>query len=157
MVGRAAMPTLDFSDWNAIRSHRTGAPDGCMHLDRNTWFYGPDDGPRLFRKHAVQYLMLRRLSREDRKDLLRSRPSHEFLSLLNELHTWRIQRRHRAPLHRFRYTPAMPKPHTHFVCQQCGRVSATYMGRCPQCGSFNSMLEELVREQPAAQGRAFAG
>jgi len=46
----------------------------------------------------------------------------------------------------------MPKTHTRFVCQQCGRVSASYMGKCPQCGSFNSMLEELVREEPSAQG-----
>jgi DNA repair protein RadA/Sms len=26
------------------------------------------------------------------------------------------------------------------------------MGKCPQCGSFNSMLEELVRDEPAALG-----
>jgi DNA repair protein RadA/Sms len=48
----------------------------------------------------------------------------------------------------------MPKTHTRFVCQQCGRVSASYMGKCPQCGSFNSMLEELVRDEPAALGPA---
>jgi DNA repair protein RadA/Sms len=35
------------------------------------------------------------------------------------------------------------------VCQECGRVSATYMGKCPQCGAFNSMLEEIVRDEPA--------
>jgi tRNA-dihydrouridine synthase B len=58
----------------------------AMHLERNIRFYGTDDGPRLFRKHAVQYLMLRRLSREDRKDLLRRRPSEEFLALLDELY-----------------------------------------------------------------------
>jgi DNA repair protein RadA/Sms len=46
----------------------------------------------------------------------------------------------------------MPKAHTRFVCQQCGRVSASYMGKCPQCGSFNSMVEEFVRDEPAAQG-----
>lgn len=38
----------------------------------------------------------------------------------------------------------MPKTHTRYVCQQCGRVSAAYMGKCPQCGSFNSMVEEIV-------------
>jgi nifR3 family TIM-barrel protein len=57
-----------------------------QHLARNVQFYGPDDGQRLFRKHAVQYLLLRRLSREDRKDILRSRPSDEFLALLNQIH-----------------------------------------------------------------------
>jgi DNA repair protein RadA/Sms len=28
------------------------------------------------------------------------------------------------------------------------------MGRCPQCGSFNSMLEEVVQDEPAAAHRA---
>jgi nifR3 family TIM-barrel protein len=58
----------------------------AMHFERNLKFYGADDGPRLFRKHAVQYLNLRRLSREDRKDILRRRPSEEFLSLLSEIY-----------------------------------------------------------------------
>jgi nifR3 family TIM-barrel protein len=58
----------------------------ALHLQRNIEFYGADDGPRLFRKHAVQYLMLRQLSREDRKDLLRRRPSEEFLALLDGIH-----------------------------------------------------------------------
>ncbi|HEY5982977.1 MAG TPA: tRNA-dihydrouridine synthase family protein [Anaerolineales bacterium] len=57
-----------------------------LHLERNIKFYGEDDGPRLFRKHAVQYLMLRRLSREERKDILRRRPSGEFVELLNEIY-----------------------------------------------------------------------
>ena len=46
----------------------------------------------------------------------------------------------------------MPKTHTRYVCQECGRVSATYMGKCPQCGAFNSMVEELVHDEPAAGG-----
>jgi nifR3 family TIM-barrel protein len=58
----------------------------ALHLERNIKFYGPDDGQRLFRKHAVQYLLLRRLSREDRKEILRQRPSDEFLALLNEIY-----------------------------------------------------------------------
>jgi len=45
----------------------------------------------------------------------------------------------------------MPKPYSRYVCQECGRVAAAFMGRCPQCGSFNSMVEEIVQdEQPAA-------
>ena len=40
----------------------------------------------------------------------------------------------------------MAKTHTRYVCQECGRVSATYMGKCPQCGSFNSMVEEVVHD-----------
>ena len=48
----------------------------------------------------------------------------------------------------------MAKTHTRFVCQQCGRVSASYMGKCPQCGSFDSMVEEVIREEPVAKGPA---
>lgn len=44
----------------------------------------------------------------------------------------------------------MAKTHTRFVCQECGRTSASYMGKCPQCGAFNSMIEELIRDEPAA-------
>lgn len=57
-----------------------------LHLERNIRFYGSEDGQRLFRKHAVQYLLLRRLSREDRKDILRRRPSDEFVALLSEMY-----------------------------------------------------------------------
>ncbi|RME90111.1 MAG: DNA repair protein RadA [Anaerolineae bacterium] len=46
----------------------------------------------------------------------------------------------------------MPKAHTRYVCQQCGRVSASYMGRCPQCGEYNSMVEEIVQAEPTGRG-----
>jgi DNA repair protein RadA/Sms len=38
----------------------------------------------------------------------------------------------------------MPKTFTHFVCQQCGRSSPRQLGRCPSCGAWDSMLEEIV-------------
>jgi len=31
-----------------------------------------------------------------------------------------------------------------FVCQNCGRQSPRYMGRCPSCSEFNTMVEEFV-------------
>lgn len=46
----------------------------------------------------------------------------------------------------------MAKAHTRYVCQECGRVSASYMGKCPQCGSFDSMVEEVVRDEPVSKG-----
>jgi DNA repair protein RadA/Sms len=46
----------------------------------------------------------------------------------------------------------MPKTYTQYVCQQCGRTSARDMGRCPQCGSWNSMVEEVVAP-PAAKSK----
>ncbi len=45
----------------------------------------------------------------------------------------------------------MPKTLTRYVCQQCGRVAASYMGKCPQCNSFNSMVEEIVHDEGPAK------
>jgi DNA repair protein RadA/Sms len=51
----------------------------------------------------------------------------------------------------------MAKTHTRFVCQQCGRVSASYMGKCPQCSTFNSMIEEIVHDEPFAKQSTVRG
>jgi DNA repair protein RadA/Sms len=48
----------------------------------------------------------------------------------------------------------MAKTHTRYVCQQCGRVSASYMGKCPQCGAFNSMVEEIIHEEKVSTKKA---
>ena len=50
----------------------------------------------------------------------------------------------------------MAKSITRYVCQQCGRVAASYMGKCPQCGSFNSMVEEVVQEAAPAKNASAA-
>ena len=34
-----------------------------------------------------------------------------------------------------------------FVCQNCGYRSMGFLGRCPECGAWNSMLEEKVEEE----------
>ena len=51
----------------------------------------------------------------------------------------------------------MAKTHTRYVCQECGRVAASYMGKCPQCGSFNSMVEEVIHDEPVSKGTAVRG
>ncbi|HJR79824.1 MAG TPA: DNA repair protein RadA [Anaerolineales bacterium] len=51
----------------------------------------------------------------------------------------------------------MAKTHTRYVCQECGRVTASYMGKCPQCGSFNSMVEEVIHDEPAAKATSVRG
>jgi DNA repair protein RadA/Sms len=51
----------------------------------------------------------------------------------------------------------MAKTHTRYVCQECGRVAASYMGKCPQCGSFNSMVEEVIHDEPVTKGTAVRG
>ena len=52
----------------------------------------------------------------------------------------------------------MAKPKTTFVCQQCGANSPAYLGRCPACGTWNSMVETIEERRPGAiGGRARAG
>ena len=55
------------------------------HLRRNIEFYGEDDGQRLFRKYVAQYLMMKNLSREERRDILSKRPPEAFLAVLDEV------------------------------------------------------------------------
>src|SRR5512147_1285613 len=51
----------------------------------------------------------------------------------------------------------MAKTHTRYVCQECGRVAASYMGKCPQCGSFNSMVEEVIHDESSQKTKAVRG
>ncbi|MFB9757880.1 MULTISPECIES: DNA repair protein RadA [Bacillaceae] len=37
----------------------------------------------------------------------------------------------------------MAKKKTKFVCQECGYQSPKYMGKCPGCSSWNTMVEEI--------------
>ena len=57
----------------------------------------------------------------------------------------------------FWFNPAMAKTRTQHVCQQCGRRSPRQMGRCPQCGSWNSMVEEIVTEPAKSKRHAPRG
>ncbi len=51
----------------------------------------------------------------------------------------------------------MAKPRVYYECQECGRRSPRHMGRCPQCGEFNTMIEVIEEpEAPAAAARASA-
>lgn len=45
------------------------------------------------------------------------------------------------------------KVKTQFVCQACGYVSPKYLGRCPNCGKWNEMVEERIQETPSAVAR----
>ena len=38
----------------------------------------------------------------------------------------------------------MAKVKIHFVCQECGHDSQQWLGKCPGCGSWNSMVEETI-------------
>jgi len=58
------------------------------HLERNIEFYGEEDGQRLFRKHAVQYLLRRGYDRQRRKEILSRKPPEEFLKLLDQINSY---------------------------------------------------------------------
>lgn len=47
----------------------------------------------------------------------------------------------------------MAKVKTRFVCQSCGRAAPAYLGRCPQCGEFGTMVEQIV-EPASGDGKA---
>ena len=45
----------------------------------------------------------------------------------------------------------MAKTHTRYVCQNCGRQTPRYFGRCPACGEWNTMVEKVVEQRKATQ------
>ncbi|NJL96146.1 MAG: DNA repair protein RadA [Anaerolineae bacterium] len=47
-------------------------------------------------------------------------------------------------------TKKSTKPKTYFECAECGKRSPKYLGRCPQCGSFNSFVEVTEQGELAA-------
>ncbi len=51
----------------------------------------------------------------------------------------------------------MAKPRTTFVCQQCGARQARWMGRCPDCGSWDSFVEQIEHRTSAAHTRGASG
>lgn len=45
----------------------------------------------------------------------------------------------------------MPKQSSIFVCQQCGYQSPNFLGKCPECGSWSSLVEQVI-DLPKAGG-----
>ena len=48
----------------------------------------------------------------------------------------------------------MAKPKNMYVCSECGYESAKWLGKCPDCSSWNSFSEEIRVEEPAKKGAA---
>ncbi|SEO77208.1 DNA repair protein RadA/Sms [Amphibacillus marinus] len=47
----------------------------------------------------------------------------------------------------------MAKTKTRFVCQECGYHSPKWMGKCPSCNQFNTLVEELeIKDNPKHTG-----
>ncbi|MSE00134.1 DNA repair protein RadA [Bacillus velezensis] len=49
----------------------------------------------------------------------------------------------------------MAKSKTKFICHSCGYESAKWMGKCPGCGAWNTMVEETIKKAPANRRAAF--
>ncbi|MBM7096588.1 MULTISPECIES: DNA repair protein RadA [Alteribacter] len=49
----------------------------------------------------------------------------------------------------------MAKRKTKYVCQDCGYESTKWMGKCPGCQNWNTMVEEFEEKQTAANSRSF--
>ncbi len=43
----------------------------------------------------------------------------------------------------------MPKLTSSWICQECGYNSAAYIGKCPSCGSWATMIEEIIAKKNA--------
>ncbi len=59
----------------------------------------------------------------------------------------------------------MTKKRTRFVCEACGAMQLKWMGRCPECGEWNTLVETVLSESssdsnsataPAGEARAFS-
>lgn len=48
-------------------------------------------------------------------------------------------------------------PISQYVCSDCGFTAPKWLGRCPDCGNFNTMQEELVRPAETAKPSARTG
>jgi DNA repair protein RadA/Sms len=48
------------------------------------------------------------------------------------------------------------KPKAVFICQSCGSQTPKWMGRCPACGEWNTLIEELVESPAVSEEAAFA-
>ncbi|MFZ1729659.1 MAG: DNA repair protein RadA [Bacteroidota bacterium] len=52
----------------------------------------------------------------------------------------------------------MAKQKTRYVCQGCGATTSRWSGKCDACGEWNTLVEEIVRQESAGRGaRAATG
>src|SRR5512140_1253681 len=52
------------------------------------------------------------------------------------------------------YRPTMAKARTIFACQTCGFQSPRWLGRCPDCQAWNTLVEERV--EAASESKRYA-
>ena len=49
----------------------------------------------------------------------------------------------------------MAKSKSVFYCTECGYESSGWLGKCPGCGSWNTLTEEKVYTEPGSGGNSF--
>jgi len=47
----------------------------------------------------------------------------------------------------------MAKAHSQFICQQCGYSQVGWAGKCPNCGSWGSLVETVIESSKAPKSR----
>jgi DNA repair protein RadA/Sms len=59
----------------------------------------------------------------------------------------------RSTAHSLCYTDSVSRARTVFACQTCGFQSPRWLGRCPDCQGWNTLVEEAVEAVPAERHR----
>src|SRR5580704_7647993 len=50
----------------------------------------------------------------------------------------------------------MAKPRTSFFCQNCGAQSGKWIGKCPNCGEWNTYVEEVIQKEQSHSKQAYS-
>ena len=50
----------------------------------------------------------------------------------------------------------MAKEKTQYTCTDCGGISAKWLGKCPSCNAWNTLIESVVESSAATKNR-YAG
>lgn len=51
----------------------------------------------------------------------------------------------------------LKRPKTVYICQKCGATSPKWVGRCPECGEWGTIAEEIMTPQPQKNKTSLGG
>ena len=54
------------------------------------------------------------------------------------------------------YNGYMVKSYTQYICQECGYTNPRYLGRCPTCGNWDTLVEEQVEKASPSTTSSFS-
>ena len=81
----------------------------------------------------------------------KARPVQALLAPHGRLGGGRLRRRAGRLPRRYHRRP-MSRSKTTYACNECGAASARWLGKCPSCGAWNSLVE-TVAQAPAGDGK----